>query len=70
MLAIRHVLFVFAIALSVALTAAWDGLVAYGLFRLVSGAFQLGDRPGAVSLARRNVWQSLIDATDAQEGTT
>jgi hypothetical protein len=39
MSAIRHVLLVFAIALSVALTGAWDGLVAYGLFRLVSSAF-------------------------------
>ena len=39
MSAIRHVLLVFAIALSVALTGAWDCFVAYGLFRLVSGAF-------------------------------
>ena len=39
MLAIREVLLAFAIALSVALTGAWDCLVAYGLFRLVSSAF-------------------------------
>jgi hypothetical protein len=39
MLAIREVLLAFAIALSVALTAAWDGLVADGLFRLLSSAF-------------------------------
>jgi hypothetical protein len=36
---IRHVLLVFVLALGAALTAAWDGLLAYGLFRLVSGAF-------------------------------
>ena len=36
---IRKALLAIAIALGVALTAAWDGLVAYGLFRLISSAF-------------------------------
>ena len=35
----REVLLAFGIALSVALTAAWDGLVAFGHFRLLSSAF-------------------------------
>jgi hypothetical protein len=39
MSAIRHVLLVFALALGTALTAAWDGLLGYGLFRLISAAF-------------------------------
>ena len=33
---IRHVLLVFVLALGAALTAAWDGLLAYGLFRASS----------------------------------
>jgi hypothetical protein len=36
---IRDVLFVFALALGATLTVAWDGLLGYGLFRLVSTAF-------------------------------
>jgi hypothetical protein len=38
MSAIRDVLLVFALALGAALTAAWDGLLGYGLFQLVRGA--------------------------------
>ena len=36
---IRDALFVFALALGATLTVAWDGLLGYGLFRLVSTAF-------------------------------
>ena len=36
---IRHVLLVFVLVLSAALTAAWNGLLGYGLFRLISDAF-------------------------------
>jgi hypothetical protein len=33
---IRDVLFIFTLALGAALIVAWDGLLDYGLFRLVS----------------------------------
>ena len=36
---IRDFLVAFALALGAALTAAWAGLLGYGLFRLVSAAF-------------------------------
>jgi hypothetical protein len=39
MSAIREVLLTIAIALGLALTVAWDGLVTYGLFRLINSAF-------------------------------
>jgi hypothetical protein len=37
--AFHHTLFVFGLSLAVALTAAWDGLLGYGLFRLISTVF-------------------------------
>jgi hypothetical protein len=36
---IRDFLVAFALALGATLTVAWDGLLGYGLFRLVSAAF-------------------------------
>jgi hypothetical protein len=37
--AFHDTLLVFGLALAVALTAAWDGLLGYGLFRLISTVF-------------------------------
>jgi hypothetical protein len=39
MSATRDAVMVFALGLAAALTAAWDGLLGYGLFLLVRGAF-------------------------------